>query len=167
MDKSKMMMGIIIALLVLLIITVVGVSIWLVNQSHRSGDNGGFVIGNTGDPTIRDIQTVSLGSMTANLALGPNGRSDNLVVTVDIGLDTRGDEAYFEEFYADLNRNIPAARSEVLNVFVSRTYEEIRTLEGRQETAEILKNHLQEAFGSNLIVTVMFPEWTAVRGTVR
>ncbi|MCL2223882.1 MAG: flagellar basal body-associated FliL family protein [Defluviitaleaceae bacterium] len=168
MDKSKMMMAIIIALLVLLLGTVVGVGFYLISVS--GGDTANF--GEPQGPVVQGpvmpehMRTVSLGSMTANLALGPNNRSDNLVLEVEVGINAHEsvDASELEQFYGVFNRSIPIARSEVLNVLVTRTYDEIRTYEGRQETAEIMKYRLQEAFGSNLIISVHFPEWHAVRG---
>ena len=167
MDKSKMMMAIIIALLVLLLGTVVGVGLYLVSVS--AGDTA--LLAQQQDPVVRgslmpeELHTVSLGRMTANLAPNPSGgRGDNLVVEVEVALNATVDASEFDEFYGVFNRSIPIARAEVLNVFVTRTFDEITTLEGREETAEIIKNRLQEAFGSNLIVAVMFPEWLAVKG---
>lgn len=170
MDKSKMMMVIIIALLVLLLGTVVGVGVYLINLSD---DEGGWDIQQP--PGVHDIlmpedlRTVSLETMTANLQLGPNNRSDNLVVEVVVGLNAHHtvDAEELEEFYGVFTRGIPVARAVAFDVFLNRTYEEVRTAEGRAETAEILTHALQEAFGSNLIVTVMFSEWNAVRGAER
>ena len=168
MDKSKMMMIIIIALLVLLLGTVVGVGVYLINLS--STDNSEWVEQQqpvtVGDLRPSDLRLVSLDSVTANLAPGPGGRSDNIVVEVYVGLNasTSIDEAELDEFYAIFNRGLPIARSIVFDVFVTREYDEIRTLEGRAETAEIIRNELQEAFGSNLIVSIFFSNWNVVRG---
>jgi flagellar basal body-associated protein FliL len=109
-----------------------------------------------------NLRSVSLGSFTANLALGTSDRSDSLVLEVVVGLNADAD--YIEEIYERINDSIHVARSEILDVLLSRTYYQVRTLEGRAETAEIIKNHLQNLFHSNAIVTVVFPEWYAVRG---
>jgi len=165
MDKSKMMMAVIIALLLLLLGTVVGVGLYLVRvsggDSNWTEPQDPAVI-----PVVRpgDLRTVSLGSLTANLALGPNNRSDNLVLEVNVGLNATVPTSELEDFYDIFNRGIPIARSEVLDVLVHRTYDQVRTGEGRAETAEIIKYRLQEAFDSNLIVTISFPQWNAVRG---
>ncbi|MCL2577867.1 MAG: hypothetical protein FWE27_07445 [Defluviitaleaceae bacterium] len=163
MDKSKMMMIIIIALLVLLIGTVIGVGLYLVSVS---ADTRNFAEIEPEDTWMNirpaDLRTVSLGSMTANLAPNQNNRADDsIIVEVEVGLNASSgvDTRELDEFYGVFNRNIAIARAEVLNVFVTRTYDEMITLEGRLETAEIVKNRLQEEFQSNLIVTVSFPEW--------
>ena len=164
MDKSKLMMVIIIALLVLLLGTVVGVGVYLINLSDNDG--GHDIPQAPGTHSIimpGDMFQVPLGQQTANLALGPNNRSDNIVFEAVVSLNAT-DEDELEEFYGVLTRSLSVARNEVFNVFVSRTYEEVRTLEGRAETAEIIKHRLQEAFGSNLIVAVIFDEYNVVRG---
>jgi flagellar basal body-associated protein FliL len=167
MDKSKMMMIIIIALLVLLLGTVVGVGVYLINLADSDSawheEQGPAT---TSVLTPAEMRLIPLESMNANLALGPGGRSDNLVVEVVVGLNASDsiDVAELDRFEADFNRSIAAARSKALEILVSRTYDEVRTLEGRAETAELILYALQEEFGSNLIVRVFFNEWTAVRG---
>jgi flagellar basal body-associated protein FliL len=170
MDKSKMMMGIIIALLVLLVGTVLAVTLILMRQMRQNVDYAEHQPpATTTVLTPAELRTVSLDLMTANLLPGPNNRSDNLLVEVVVGLNASDPSiaAELEEFYTILNRGIPIARSVTLDVFVERAYEEVITLEGRQEAAEIIKTRLQEAFGSNLIVDIRFPQWNAVRGQVR
>jgi flagellar basal body-associated protein FliL len=171
MDKSKMMMIIIIALLVLLLGTVVGVGVYLINiaDSDTAWDDPQQPVATDRVLTPGDMRFVSLDSMVANLALGQGGRSDNIVVTVEVGLNASDavDEEELEDFYGAFYNRIPVARSVAFDVFLSRTYDEVRTNEGRDETAEILKYALQEAFGTNLIVGVFFSEWNAVRGQVR
>lgn len=165
MDKSKLMMVVIIALLLMLLGTVVGVGVFLITRvSEDVNWTEPQPPGVTEVIMPADLITVSLGTMTANLALGPNNRSDNVLVEVDVGLNAMVDDSEFEKFYAVFNRGIPIARAEVLDVFVSRTYYEVRTSEGRAETAEIIKLRLQDAFGSNLIVSVSFSEFNAHRG---
>jgi flagellar basal body-associated protein FliL len=167
MDKSKMMMIIIIALLVLLLGTVVGVGVYLI--SLADDDTATFVEHDGPAVTTilmpEDMYMVSLGErVTANLALGPNNRSDNVIFNVDVGLNHTVDASEFDEFYGMFNQRLSIARAEVLGVFLTRTYDEVRTREGRDETAEMIKYRLQEVFGSNLIVSVVFSDWNAVRG---
>ncbi|MCL2386696.1 MAG: flagellar basal body-associated FliL family protein [Defluviitaleaceae bacterium] len=166
MDKSKMMLVIIIALLVLLLGTVVGVGLVLFRMADGGSENfrEPRPPGVEAAPRPGDIRTVSLGQMTANLALGPGGRSDNVIVEIDVGLNALADPSELEDFYAVFTRQTALARAVALDVFVSRTYEETRSLEGRRETQEIMKRELQDAFDSNLIVTVTFSHFNAVRG---
>ena len=166
MDKSKLMMIIIIALLVLLLGTVAGVGIYLITISNDDASH--FVepmrVEVQTDLTPSDMVFVPLGDMVANLALGPNGRSDNAVLEVTIGINATVEDDVLEEFYGVVTRGIPVARAEVFNIMVTRTYEELRTLEGRQATEEIIKYRLQEVFASNLIVDVSFSDFLASRG---
>ncbi|MCL1846240.1 MAG: flagellar basal body-associated FliL family protein [Defluviitaleaceae bacterium] len=168
MDKSKMMMAVIILLLVLLLGTVVAVSFLLMNRinTQPSGNLAEAQIGPITERVLTpaDMRLVPLGQQTANLQLGPGGRNDNIVVSVEVGLDATVPPADLEDFYAAFNRSIPAARSVVFDILVERTFDEVRTLEGRAETSEIIKYALQEAFGSNLIVDIFFDEWNVVKG---
>lgn len=166
MDKSKVMMGIIILLLVLLLGTVVAVSFLMINRFTRAARafDGPAVVETATVLTPADMRLVPLDQQRANLALGPGGRNDNIVLEVVVGLNATVNESELEEFYTDFNRGISAARSIVFDILVERTFDEVRTLEGRAETAEIIKYELQNAFGSNLIVAVFFDEWNVVRG---
>jgi len=152
--------------LVLLLGTVIGVGVYLISLSNDDAAhfNEPQRVEVTHDLTPSDMVFISLGEMTANLALGPNNRSDNAWLEVSVGLNATIEEAELEEFYGVVTRGIPVARAEVFNVFVTRTYEELRTLEGRQATEEIIKYRLQEVFASNLIVDVSFSNFNAVRG---
>jgi len=168
MDKSKMMMVVIIALLILLLGTVVGVGVYLINLSDSNGGvNEPQAPAVHGVPVPADLRLVELGQMTANLALGPGGRSDNVVVNVTIGLNASDsiDEDELEEFYNFIStRGIIIARDVALRTLLSRTYDQVRSVEGQMEAQEAMMYALQDAFGSNLIVQVFFSEWNAVRG---
>jgi flagellar basal body-associated protein FliL len=161
MDKSKMMMGIIIALLLLLIGTVVGVGLYLMSQVP--GEAPSIKPLPEDVISIKDMRIVQLGEKITNLAPGPGGRLDFISCEITVGLDERKPGEEFEEFYAEFNKNIPLALGIADNVLIQRTFEEMRTLEGKQETAEIIKNALQQAFESNLIVDVTFNKYTVDR----
>ncbi|MCL1843924.1 MAG: hypothetical protein FWF79_08930 [Defluviitaleaceae bacterium] len=166
MDKSKMMMIIIIALLVLLLGTVVGVAVHLV---FMGGDDV-TVWNEPGQPGVvqpirpADVYGISLERITTSLAPGPGGRVDSIIVEPYVGLDGRVDEEELNAFINEFNRGINLARAEAIRVFLALEFDEIRTNEGRDAAAEILKNRLQELFESNLIVKVSFPEWNVLRG---
>jgi flagellar basal body-associated protein FliL len=166
MDKSKMMMIIIIALLVLLLGTVVGVGVYLINITPPERNPELVQPRVEGVTTPANMRIVSLDDMIANLYPGPNGRQDTVSVEIIVGIDESEyvDKAELEEFYDIFTRRIPLARSVALNVFVSRTFEELNTLEGRRETAEIIKNELRQAFDSPLIVGVSFSNIVVLRG---
>jgi flagellar basal body-associated protein FliL len=150
----------------MLLLTVVGVGVYLINLADTEITVWEDPQGVATETQLRpsDLELVSLDQITANLAPGPNGRSDNIVVEVYVGLNATGDEAQLTEFLSSFNRGLPIARSIVFDVFVTREYDAITTLEGRAETAELIRNELQEAFGSNLIVSVFFSNWNVVRG---
>jgi flagellar basal body-associated protein FliL len=168
MDKSKMMMVIIIALLVLLLGTVVGVGAYLMSMtSPEGGWNEPVEAPPAGVIAIADMRIVSLGdNMIANLYQISGSRQDTVSVDIIVGLDERthisSDE--LEAFYDTFNRRIAVARSVANEIFVTKTFDELSTLEGRREAAEDIKNQLQEVFQSNLIVHVSFPNMVVIRG---
>jgi len=168
MDKSKMMMVVIIVLLVLLLGTVIGVGVYLINLSDDSGgfhEPAGPAIQHV--PTPADLRLVELGQMITTLALGPGGRSDSVITNVTIGLNASDsvDEDELEELYGFLStRGIIIARDVAITTFLSRTYDQVRTLEGRLEAQEAMMYAFQDAFSSNLIVQVFFSEWNTQAG---
>ncbi|MDR0271838.1 MAG: flagellar basal body-associated FliL family protein [Clostridiales bacterium] len=166
MDKSKLMMMIIIALLVLLLGTVVGVGVWLIGSSRPNPE----LTVNPAEPITTEVVTasnmrlVSLNQVVANLALGPNGRSDSILAEVVIGINDTVSQDEVDAFETTLTNRLSVARNDVFNIFGVLTYDEVRTVEGRAAAAEMIKVRLQESFESNLIVAIYFNEWNVVRG---
>ncbi|MCL2047632.1 MAG: flagellar basal body-associated FliL family protein [Defluviitaleaceae bacterium] len=167
MDKSKLMMIVIIALLLLLLGTVAGVGFYLIRVAD-TGEQAPTVATASEIVLPGNMRFISLDSMVANLYPSTSNTQDSVSVEVTIGLNASDsvDKAELDEFFDTFTRGIPFARSIVLNVFVSRTYDQVNTLEGRRETAEIIKNELQNAFGQsgNLIVDVSFSDMIVLKG---
>jgi len=170
MDKSKLMMVIIIVLLVLLLGTVVGVTFYLINLV---GDSGTTIEARelddrddrVGRPfSLMDIDEVPMDQMMVNLAIGPRGTSDFVMVEVVIGVDNRGDASELAAFKTNLNNRLRLASGIVNTVFGELTYEEVRTTEGQSATEEEIMRRLQTAFETNLILQVSFSEFFAQRG---
>jgi flagellar basal body-associated protein FliL len=170
MDKSKLMMTIIIALLVLLLGTVVGLAIyfmsfgdgidsrdWHQQQFIRPGDRG---------PSLMDLEIIPLGDrVSTNLASGVPGRPSDMVTSyIEVGIDSRGDDGEFNTFVTAFNQRISAARSIAIRVLNDLTYDEVRTTEGQAAAAEVIMRRLQEEFDSELVVRVFFSDWQVVRG---
>jgi len=168
MDKSKIMMFIIIGLLVVLLGTVVGVTFYLINLV---GDDNQEAFNYVAEPppppnlNLMNLIEVSLGErITTNLAIGERGTSDSVVAEVVLGINNTGDESEVAEFIEDINNRIRFARGVVIDVFSGLTYEQVRTTEGRNAVQEEVKLSLQDAFGTNLIIVVHFSEWIVMRG---
>lgn len=163
MDKSKVMLFVIIGLLVVLIGTVVGVTIFLIGMVGN-GDQEGFT-----QPTppllevqmgVMELEEIPLGEvMTTNLASGPDGRAGQVRAGVVVNVDGRGDEAEFNNFVLAFNARMGTARAVVIDVFSTTTFDDIRTLEGRGAAAEEIRLRLAETFETNLISQVHFSEW--------
>ena len=165
MDKSKLMMIIIIALLVILLGTVVAVTFYLLNiVGEESPDDFQAIAPPVVENqlTLMDLVEVPLGDrISTNLAVSPDGRAGMVSADVVVGVNGTIDAAELETFLGNLNSRIGFARSIVLDVLFSLQFEEVRTVEGRDVAAEIIKNRLQEAFNTNLIITVRFSNWSA------
>ena len=162
MDKSKLMMTIIIALLVLLLGTVVGVTLYLINFVG-TGD-GDAAIGYrppTNVLTIMDLEPIVLGDgiIVTNLATGADGRARMIRANVVANIDTTRDAAEYEEFVREFTHRISSARGLAVTIFNGLTYDQVRTPEGQAMVAEMIRNTLQEAFNTNLIVSIVFDEW--------
>lgn len=169
MDKGKMMMFIIIALLILLLGTVVAVSIYLLGNfgSEPDTDWGANLPGaverrlSWSDLTFRHLGDARI---TTNLAVGYDGSSDSVVTDVVVGIDTTGPQDELNEFLSIFEERWAPARALVLAALNDHTYEQVRTTEGQRALGEYITVRLQEAFETNLIVQVQFHEWHVVRG---
>ena len=168
MDKSKMMMGIIIALLVLLLGSVVGVTIFLIGLV---GDDNGEDWHDPIPPppitiTLMDLYQFDLGTerILTNTATDPGGTAAGIVQTdVFLGLNNTEEAEGLDELIVQLSERIGFARNIVISVFQSRTYEQMRTPEGQAATKEEIRLLMQEAFATNLIVSVGFSNWLLTR----
>jgi flagellar basal body-associated protein FliL len=168
MDKSKLMMIIIIALLVLLLGTVVFVTFYLINLVGNDDPGVHTQIVDREIPahiTMGDLDEVSLGDrMTINLAIGDRGTSDTAAFEIVVGIHNAGDQSAVDGIISSINARQGMARGIVIGVLGDLTYEEVRTPEGRSAAAEEVMTRLQTAFESPLIVKVEFSEWFAMRG---
>jgi flagellar basal body-associated protein FliL len=163
MEKGKLMMVIIIVLLVVLLGTVLAVSFYVMNlvskQAEASGLNpqseyAGKVL------TQDEITKVTLGdAITTNLAKGPDNKDHVAKLRVVIGYDNtvKEESAAFE---ATINANLEYARAVALACIYSSTFEELSNPDGMANLANKIKEQLQDAFKTNLIVDVYFSERT-------
>jgi len=172
MDKSKLMMVIIIVLLVLLLGTVGGVTWYLVNLVNDGIEGSASAQPQDDDReerhgstfSLMDIDEVPVDQMMVNLAIGPRGTSDFVMVETVIGVDNRGNAGELATFKENLNSRLRLVSGIINTVFGELTYEEIRTPEGQSATAEEITRRLQTAFESPLILQVTFSEFFAQRG---
>ena len=164
MDKSKLMLFIIIGLLVALIGTVVGVTIFLFGMLGNENPDEFHV---TPPPVLEsplrvmDLEEVPLGEvMTTNLAAGPDGRAGGVRVAVVANVNGTIDADELYTFIAAFNARMGTARGVVIEVFSGLTFDDVRTTEGMNAAQEEIRIRLQETFDTSLIVDVNFSEWT-------
>jgi flagellar basal body-associated protein FliL len=158
MEKSKLMMIIIIALLVLLLGTVVGVSLYALKLFNENSDPEARAAANqpqvVKNLTREQITSVSLGDpITTNLQKGDDGKSHFAILSVEVGYDnTVKNES--DAFGLVLAENIKYARSVALSCIYGRKYEELQDMDGLNELAAEILQKLQEGFNSQMIVEV-------------
>ena len=166
MDKSKLMMIIIIALLVILLGTVIAVTVFLIGTvGGDGGEQPPLVVAALPQQqlSISELEPINLGDspIATHLAYGADGRARQVRAEVIIGIDPRDEDA-FEEFMSNFGPRVRFARSIAITIFNGLTYEQVRTPEGQAMVAEMIRDSLQEAFNTNLIVAVSFSEWVVV-----
>ena len=168
MDKSRLMMIVIIALLVILIGTVVGTTLFLLSGPDPDPDIFAEVPEPVHHPqrtSLMDMIEVSLGErFQTNLATGPDGRVSMVIAEVVVGVDGEAELAELEPFMLSFNARIGMARSVIIQEFGNAHFDEVNTPEGQLALAETMTRALQEQFESNLILRVFFSDWTVQRG---
>ena len=167
MDKGRVMMVVIIALLVILIGTVVGGIIFL---SRPGADPDAFA--EVADPVhhpqrvgLMDMVEVSLGErFTTNLAIGQDGRMGMVMTEVVVGVDGLADAAELEAFLINFNARQGFARAVIINEFGNAHFDDVNTVEGQLALGEVMTNALREQFETNLVLRVFFSDWNVQRG---
>ena len=168
MDKSRLMMIVIIALLVILIGTVVGTTLFLLSGTDPAPD----IFAEVPDPvhhpqrtSLMDMIEVSLGErFQTNLATGLDGRVAMVIAEVVVGLDGDAELAELEPFMLSFNARLGMARSVIIHEFGNAHFEDVNSPEGQMALAETMTRALQEQFETNLILRVFFSNWTVQRG---
>jgi flagellar basal body-associated protein FliL len=162
MEKGKLMMVIIIALLVILLGAVVGVSIYVMNLINSQTTIADVVNAQSQIATSLSIDekaSMSLGdAIVTNLATGADGRKHFISVNGYIAYDIR-DKKASDTFATKLTNNIHIARSIALACIISSTYEDLRDPDGMSILADRITRRLQEEFETNLIVDVYLSDF--------
>jgi flagellar basal body-associated protein FliL len=163
MEKSKLMMIIIMALLVLLLGTVGGVSFYVMNMIRNQpslADAGSAAQQVARNLSIDEMETISLGdTMLTNLARSEGSRQNHYLRASGFIAYDATDRKEAEALAARINENIQFARSIALACIWGSTYEELSETDGPAILADRIRIRLQEEFESNLIVRVYFEDW--------
>ena len=154
MDKSKPLMIIIIALLVVLIGAISFVSVFFIKtMGHESTGVSGAETP-AAQLTIDQIEKVPLSSpISTNLSSGNDGAVHYVKINLSIGVNNT-DKKESPKMLASLQNNETVVRDIVLGIVRSQTYEALTATEGQELLKYNIKTQLQEEFSSNLIVQV-------------
>ena len=162
MEKSSLMMIVIIFLLVALLGTIVGVTFYAFNMvQNMEAQAAGFGF----ERQVRvlhpdDISYIMIGEpITTNLAAEGGAIGNHMArVQLAVGYDnTQGRES--NEAAQLIQENMTVIRMMAIDALGNRTFQELSTQGSRNELAYELLYSLQNDFRSNMIVSVGFYEW--------
>jgi flagellar basal body-associated protein FliL len=160
MEKNKLMMIIIIALLVLLLGTVGAVSFYVLNlvRSQPDPDAPSQIARGV---TLDEIESISLGEFVTNLAKTEQNKDRLIRISLSLAYD-KTDKKASEALVEKINQHHHIARSIALACILSSTYDELIIPDGLANLADKIRVRLQEEFESNLIVDVYIDDWLLV-----
>ena len=163
MEKSNLMMIVIIVLLVALLGTVVAVTLYAFNMVQNmetmAAHDGGW------DRSVRtllpgEITYVMIGDpITTNLSTADGGARGNLArLQLTVGFDnTQGSES--DDMATRLEEQAVSIRMMALDIVGNRTIDELSAQGARDVLAAEILEILQHDFRTNMIVSVGFYEW--------
>lgn len=165
MEKSNLMMIVIIVLLVALLGTVAGVTVYAFNMI-RAMENVQHP--DHWDRTPRELHPDEIGRVVAgdsiltNLSTEGGASSAVARIQVVVGFDsTQGRES--DEMEELIMENMLYIRTTALDAIGSRTYQQISAPGGRDELAAELLQRFQDDFRTNMIVDISFYDWIITR----
>ena len=162
MEKNKFMMIIIIVLLVAMMGTIVGVSLYVLNliqnQAQEAEAEGAREPQVIRKLTIDEITQIDIGEIKTNLQKGADGKAHFVVFTLVIGYDNTQD-AESTNIGTILNDNLTRVRSIALAAAYSKAYNDFDNPDGINILASEIKDNLQELFESSLIADVYIYEF--------
>ena len=160
MEKSNLMMIVIIVLLVALLGTVVGVTFFAFNMVRSMEAQTEAFERAQRDLNPDEINHVMIGdAIVTNLASDAGVVSNNIAsVRLVVGYDnTQGRES--DDVADRINEHMTYMRMVALASIGNRTFAELNNQGGRDALAEELLRTFQEDFRTNMIVSVGFYEW--------
>ena len=159
MEKSKFMMIVIIALLVLMMGTIVTVSLYVLNLVQNQISEVDAEANRNPQAirrlTVEELSEVAIGDkIQTNLLSGPDGKDRYAVFNLTVSFDNtqkRDSEAIGEL----LGRNVERIRSVALACARNKTYEDLIAADGHLVLANDIREQLQLVFESTLIYDVV------------
>lgn len=156
-NKGRAMMIVIIALLTVLILTICGVSFYVLTTikssqtpTNTSAVSQGKVL------TASEIFTYELTAPIAvNLAVGTDGQQHSASVEVGIGIDNT-DKKNSPTFITLIQSQEVVVRDAVISVLRTKTVEEMSQLDSQEAIKQEILEKLRAEFNSDLIYSVYF-----------
>jgi flagellar basal body-associated protein FliL len=156
--NNKFMMIIIIALLVAMMGTIVGVSLYVLNLMNNQAEE---IEGSRVPQTIKKLAMEEITSIiiveddVTNLQPGADGRDNHFVrLSIQVGIDNT-EKRDSEAVIAQINWNLERARMVVKTIVYAKSRDDLRHEDSFLLLADEIKLALQETFESNLIVEVI------------
>lgn len=163
MEKGKLMMIIIIALLVLLLGTIGAVSFIVFSRLGQM--NAGSETPNEASASAEvvetplkaaDIKTVPLTSpITTNLLKGQDGNEHLIRVDISLGVNNTDKKLSPTTIQMFIDKE-PIVRDICNTIIRNTTYEEILSSDGEEALKETIRTKLSEEFDTNLLVAIYF-----------
>lgn len=158
--NNKGMMMIIMAMLALIIIALVGVSIFLITSLGNDGDGGEYgIFIPEPPPTVLDQLMHDLSApatVTTNLQPRANGNRQMVMLShISIAINNIDEEEALA-FRVELAQREAAVIDRITTTLRRMTPEELEIVGGQEMLTGILIEVLQQEFGSHLIVDVNF-----------
>lgn len=160
MDKNKIMMIIIIALLVVLLGSIIGVFFMFRSYVNTNAVPEEEIVAELPEVKYQDLTLVSIPSISTNLATGEDGLTHTAKVELAYSVVTTEEES--ADMIALLAEKEKVIQSIVLETIRSKTYEEMMRTDTQQQLEDEILKKLQDAFETNLIYSVFIYDIIAV-----
>jgi flagellar basal body-associated protein FliL len=153
-EKNKLMMISILALLVILLGTIIGVSLYVFKMIHADNAHASAPTENEARLTLDQIQKVPLSApISTNLMQDADGSNHYVKLDLAVGVNsTIKDES--PEMVESLANNQMVTRDIILSILRHTTFDDLSKPEGQELLKSDIKTKLQEEYNSNLIVQI-------------
>lgn len=152
MDKNKVMLIAIIALLVVLIGIIVTAVIMLPGMIKKSEQPAETVVESTVDHADISLITIE-DAIKTNLKTGTDDENHVIQAKFSVGVDM-SDKDNSQSVYDILTANTVVIQDVILNTVRNKTYEDLQKADAQEILREEILTRLQEEFNSNLIIRV-------------
>ncbi|MDR3240158.1 MAG: flagellar basal body-associated FliL family protein [Clostridiales bacterium] len=154
MEKNKVMMITIIALLVILLGAIVSVSLYAFRIVGGQREEAPLAADSAIRLSVDQIEKVPLVSpISTNLLADRDGAAHYVKLNLAVGVNAT-DKKESPKMVESLASNEIVTRDIILAILRNRTYSELNQPDGQELLKDDIKTKLQEEYGSNLIVQI-------------